>query len=73
MEKTSTLVLTYKGNDGWDRPVYEHNGRLYVDVNPRKCRRPEICTKNGNEFHGEPDSPIPAGIEFSFEPHRITW
>lgn len=30
-----TVVLTYKGRDSWDRPVYEAAGRLYVDVNPR--------------------------------------
>lgn len=31
MEK---LVLIFKGRDDWDRPVYESNGQLYVDVNP---------------------------------------
>ena len=26
------LILNYKGRDSWDRPVYESEGRLYVDV-----------------------------------------
>lgn len=30
------LILHYKGRDDWERPVYEANGRLYVDVDPRK-------------------------------------
>ena len=40
-----TVVLTYKGRDSWDRPVYEAAGRLYVDVNPRKSYKPN--TKRG--------------------------
>ena len=30
------LRLAYRGRDSWDRPVYECNGRLYVDVDPRR-------------------------------------
>lgn len=52
------LTLTYIGRDDWDRPVYEADGRLYVDVDPRAGRAPNICTKINNEFHGEPDTPI---------------
>lgn len=69
----STLTLTFKGFDGWDRPVYKSNKRLYVDVDPRKNRSPEIFTKARNSFNGEPSSPIPANTEIIFEPHRITW
>lgn len=67
------MTLTYKGCDSWDRPVYECNGRLYVDVDPRKGRRPEICTKYNNEFDGEPDTPISADTEVTFVPERVTW
>ena len=67
------LVLAYKGNDRWDRPVYEADERLYVDVNPRSRYAPEICTKYNNEFDGEPDTPIPSDIEVEFVPERILW
>jgi hypothetical protein len=65
------LTLTHIGRDDWDRPVYECDGKLYVDVDPRKNRTPDICTKQGNEFYGEPDYPINA--EFDFVPARDTW
>jgi hypothetical protein len=44
---------------------------LYVDVDPRKNRNPNICTKQSNEFDGEPCSPVDA--EFEFIPARDTW
>ena len=69
----NTLTLTHIGRDSWDRPVYECDGRLYVDVDPRKNRKPEICTKNGNSFDGEPLDNIPADTEVIFVPHRDTW
>ncbi len=65
------LILTLKGRDDWDRPVYKSGGLLYVDVNPRKGFDPEICTKSGNQFYGEPDTPVYA--EFEFIPARDTW
>lgn len=65
------LVLTYKGNDSWDRPVYEADENLYVDVDPRSDRGPTICTKYNNAFDGEPDSEIPADTEIEFVPQRI--
>ena len=52
------LTLNYKGRDSWSRPVYEANGNLYVDVDPRKGWKPNIHTKYNNEFDGEPDMPI---------------
>lgn len=67
------LILRYVGRDSWDRPVYESNGRLYVDVDPRKDRSPDICTKQGNEFDGEPCTPIPDGTEVEFLPQRDVW
>lgn len=68
-----TLELTLKGRDNWGRPVYECNGKLYVDVDPRKHMPPNICTKNGNQFYGEPDCPISKDIEVEFIPSRDTW
>lgn len=67
------LVLRYIGRDSWDRPVYECDGRIYVDTDPRADRRPNICTKQGNSFDGEPCDPIPDGTEVEFVPHRDTW
>lgn len=52
------LVLNYIGLDSWSRPVYENNGTLFVDVDSREYRQPEICTKYNNDFDGEPDTPI---------------
>jgi hypothetical protein len=67
------LVLNYKGRDSWERPVYECGGCLYVDVDPRKDWKPNICTKSGNSFDGEPDSHIAADVEVEFVPERDTW
>lgn len=67
------LTLNHIGRDDWDRPVYECEGRLYVDVDPRKDRQSDICTKQGNEFYGEPLSPISEETELEFVPCRDTW
>ena len=67
------LQLTFVGRDSWSRPVYECGGRLYVDVDPRADRYPAICTKQDNDFDGEPCDPIPVGAEVEFIPHRDTW
>ncbi len=67
------LILTFKGYDEWDRPVYESDGRLFVDVDPQKDHSPDIHTKNNNAFDGEPDAPISTGTEITFIPERITW
>ena len=68
-----TLQLTHVGRDSWDRPVYECDGKLYVDVAPREHLPADICTKANNEFNGEPNSPISADIEVTFIPARDTW
>ena len=73
MERKEKMKLNYKGRDSWERPVYECEGRLYVDVDPRKHMKPDICTKYNNEFDGEPDSPISADVEIEFVPARDTW
>ena len=63
------LRLEHRGRDSWDRPVYECDGRLYVDVDPRRSRPADICTKQGNAFDGEPCDPVPEGtiIRVSFQ------
>ena len=68
-----TLELTHIGRDGWDRPVYECNGKLYVDVDPRERLPANIHTKADNEFDGEPDWPIDKDVEVIFIPARDTW
>jgi len=68
-----TLELVYKGRDSWDRPVYECDGKLYVDVDPREHMPARICTKSDNDFDGEPDWPIDEDVEIVFIPYRDTW
>jgi len=64
------LKLIYKGSDSWNRPVYEAEGRLYVDIDPREGWGPSIYTKRNNEFDGEPDIPISEDTELEFVPQR---
>ena len=67
------LTLRLLGRDSWDRPVYDCDGRLYVDVDPRKSRPADICTKQDNAFDGEPCDPVPEGTIIEFVPARDTW
>lgn len=67
------LTLHHIGRDSWDRPVYECDGKLYTDVDPRRSRNPKICTKQGNEFNGEPCDPVPDRTILAFCPERDTW
>lgn len=74
----SKLTLTHIGRDSWSRPVYECEGRMFVDVDPRSHRPPEICTKYNNTFDGEPDTPIAVmeqykDVEVEFVPCRDIW
>ena len=66
------LVLKFMGSDSWDRPVYQSNGHLYVDVDPRVDRTPKICTKYNDDFDGEPDNVI-ENVSFEFIPNRVVW
>ena len=66
------LILKHMGRDSFDRPVYECDGKLYVDTDPR-CAYPDICTKSNNDFFGEPSFPIPRGVTVEFVPQRDTW
>ena len=47
---TPKLRLEYLGRDSWERPVYVCDGRLYVDVDPRRSRPTAIYTKHGNTY-----------------------
>jgi hypothetical protein len=71
VEDMKTLTLTLIGRDSWDRPVYEIEGRLYVDTDPRSGKNPRICTKQ--QFDGEPINPIADDINIEFIPRRDTW
>ena len=70
---TPKLRLEYLGRDSWERPVYVCDGRLYVDVDPRRSRPTAIYTKHGNTYEGEPCDPIPEGTIIEFVPERDTW
>ena len=66
------LPIFHRGRDSWSRPVYDDGtGRLLVDVDPRAGRKPDICTKQGNPFDGEPCDPVDG--DFIFIPRRDTW
>lgn len=67
------LRLEHRGRDSWSRPVYECGGKYYVDTDPRADRAPSICTKQDNEFDGEPCDPLPPEVEVEFIPCRDTW
>lgn len=76
MEKV--LVLNYVGNDSFYRPVYENDGKLFVDVAPLSDCQPDICTKMYNCLNGEPDTSIQyikkyEGVKVKFNPKRIVW
>lgn len=70
MEK---LVLLYVGRDSFSRPVFEAEGKLYVDVDPCEGWAPKICTKYGNNFDGEPDVAIREDVAMEFIPGRDLW
>ena len=76
MEKV--LVLNYVDNDSFCRPVYENDGKLFVDVDPLSDCKPNICTKMYNHFNGEPDTSIQdmkeyEAMQVKFSPKRIVW
>lgn len=66
------LPIFHRGRDSWSRPIYDDGeGCFLVDVDPRAGRKPDICTKQGNDFNGEPCDPVEA--DFIFIPRRDTW
>ena len=46
--------------------------KYYVDTDPGRPA-PSICTKQDNEFDGEPCDPLPPEVEVEFIPCRDTW
>ena len=69
-----TMIMTFRGRDSWGRPVYECDGRLYVDIDPRRGTEfASLHTKSSNQFDGEPNYPVPADTEIIFKPCRDTW
>lgn len=73
MKQEKHLDLTFVERDSWSRPVYNCDGRLYVDVTPLSRCKPEICTKAYNAFDGEPDTHIDESITVTFVPCRDVW
>lgn len=73
------LLLTHKGRDSWDRPVYiDENGRIWKDVDPLPDISPKLCTALYNAFDGEPDTPMAyinkyKDVPVVFIPERDTW
>lgn len=73
------LLLTHKGRDSWDRPVYEdETGKLWKDVEPGLNCKPKLCSALYNAFDGEPDTPMEymkkyEGVPVVFLPKRDTW
>lgn len=66
-EKNVTLVLTYIGEDFWERPVYQDQfNHLWKDVELGEGLRPSLHSAINNEFEGEPDMPIRQA--FTIEP-----
>lgn len=66
------MLMTYKGQDSWDRPVYEdENGNIWKDVYPMRGRSAYLHSAVNNEFDGEPDCPFHGEPEF--KPGRVVW
>lgn len=69
-------LIRYEGLDSWSRPVYSMaDGTLVVDTDNRSWSFPKLCTKLGNAFDGEPDTPLnvlrPDDF-YGFYPERVT-
>ena len=61
MESTikEILKLNYIGTDDWARPVYkDQHEKLWKDIELGNGETPSLCSVCGNNFDGEPDSPI---------------
>ena len=66
------MVLTVKGIDSHNRPVYEdYYGHIWKDVDPRPDRPPMIYSALCDNYDGEPD--ILYHGEVIFNPCRVTW
>jgi len=65
------MKLVFIGWDNFERPVYDYEGILYYDTDPRAHVPPSIYTKQENEFNGEPCGRITEKCKFY--PKRKTW
>jgi len=66
MSDKEVLKLNYIGIDDWARPVYKDQyDRLWKDIELGNMDIPSLCSVVGNDFDGEPNSPIKN--EFSIE------
>lgn len=61
-------TMEYVGVDDWDRPVYKciETGGLWKDIELGKCDTPALYSC-GNEFDGEPCSPIKSDLVVTFK------
>ncbi len=59
--------MEYVGVDNWERPVYKctENGSLWKDIT-LGSEKPELYSC-GNEFDGEPSSPIKSNLDVTFK------
>ena len=65
---TPKLRLEYLGRDSWERPVYACNGRLYVDVDPRRSRPTPMRANHATQYRKEQSlSLFPSVIHGLFE------
>lgn len=73
-------TMEYVGIDDWDRPVYKciETGSLWKDIELGKRDIP-VLYSCGNEFDGEPSSPIKSDLVVMFKtkyeenPHRFNY
>jgi len=66
MSEKEVLKLDYIGTDDWARPVYkDQHEKLWKDIELGNMEIPSLCSVVGNDFDGEPNSPIKK--EFSIE------
>lgn len=66
------MNMTYKGQDSWDRAVYEDKeGNLWKDIIPIRGNVADLYSACNNEFDGEPDCPFHGEAEF--KPGRVVW
>lgn len=68
-EDYATLVLKYIGEDDWSCLVYRDQfNRLWKDIDCGDSEQPNLYSVSGNEFEGEPSSPIEKEIKYTFLP-----
>lgn len=67
MENNNIRTMELLGEDFWSRPVYKciETGHLYKDIT-LGSENPDLYSC-GNDFDGEPDSPIKKELEIRFK------